>query len=422
MTRSPPRLLAVLLLSLFALPAGAGIPQARDAMLRNDFIAARQQLQPLAEGGDAYAQFLLGQLYEFGRGVATNDAQAASWYRKAAAQGHAKAQGRYGLLLSKGRGVPQDEKEALDWWRRGADQGDADSQGLLGIAYYDGAGTAVDKAMSYRWLLLAATLPGESQFRYQRFRDRVEQEVSVEARAMAREFASAFIPHPLLALPSEPAAGSSGQSPGSAEGRQATRANGSGFVVAPGKVVTNHHVVQGCQRLRVGGTDVTGVLASEPAADLALLAWPGSSSEVASLRDDSVIGEAVMAAGYPLAGLLSGFSISTGIVSGLSGLGGDTRVLQTSAPIQQGNSGGPLLDSSGNVIGVIVSKLNALQVAQVTGDMPQNVNFAINGKILASFLQAQGVNVRHAKAASPLSTQDLARRAQAFTVLVECWR
>jgi S1-C subfamily serine protease len=72
-------------------------------------------------------------------------------------------------------------------------------------------------------------------------------------------------------------------------------------------------------------------------------------------------------------------------------LAGDSRLLQISAPVQPGNSGGPLLDASANVIGVVVSKLDALRVAKATGDIPQNVNFALNANVLRAFLDANDV-------------------------------
>src|SRR6185295_986528 len=101
------------------------------------------------------------------------------------------------------------------------------------------------------------------------------------------------------------------------------------------------------------------------------------------------LGESVVAVGFPLSGLLSSDPIvTTGSISALSGLNNDRRAIQISAPIQPGNSGGPLLGENGSVVGIVMAKLNALKMVQATGDIPQNVNFAISVGIVQPFLNA----------------------------------
>lgn len=75
----------------------------------------------------------------------------------------------------------------------------------------------------------------------------------------------------------------------------------------------------------------------------------------------------------------------------MTGLNDDTRVLQTSTPVQPGNSGGPLLDMYGSVVGVLEFQLNALTMLKATNDVPQNVNFAIQTPIVVNFLNIKGV-------------------------------
>ncbi len=134
-------------------------------------------------------------------------------------------------------------------------------------------------------------------------------------------------------------------------------------------------------------------------------------------------GDSVYAYGFPLQGLLaSDPGITAGNVSNLAGIGDDRSLLQITAPIQQGNSGGPLLDETGNVVGVIVGKLNSLVIAKLTGDIPQNVNFAINATEARKFLDIYGIAYRTAPSEQEIDAADIASSARRFTVLVECWR
>ena len=198
------------------------------------------------------------------------------------------------------------------------------------------------------------------------------------------------------------------------------KSSGTGFVVSPNQVVTNVHVVDGCAVLKVNGKRAT-VRTMDSANDLALLT-ASLSSGVATLRAGSLRqGDEVNAVGYPLYGLLaSGAQITSGNVSALAGMRNDSRFIQISAPVQPGNSGGPLVDASGNVVGVIVSKLNAVAIATINGDIPQNINFAISPLVLKGFLEANRVKYKTAASNKNLSTSDVMSIATRYTVLIEC--
>ena len=134
------------------------------------------------------------------------------------------------------------------------------------------------------------------------------------------------------------------------------------------------------------------------------------------------LGEAVFAVGYPLQGLLaSSLSITPGAISALAGIRNDIRFLQVTSPVQPGNSGGPLLDDSGNVIGVISSKLDALKIAGITGDI-QNVNFAIKSSLAEAFLEANGIPYVVKPSNTRSEATAIAERARNFTVILECWK
>ena len=128
-----------------------------------------------------------------------------------------------------------------------------------------------------------------------------------------------------------------------------------------------------------------------------------------------------MAFGYPLSQVLAtSGNFTTGNVTALAGLGDDSRFFQISAPVQPGNSGGPLLDENGNLVGIVSSKLNFLSEIRAQGDIPQNVNFAIKASVAANFLQDNNIKFQIGEATQPMKAPDLADAAKAFSVYIEC--
>jgi S1-C subfamily serine protease len=204
---------------------------------------------------------------------------------------------------------------------------------------------------------------------------------------------------------------------------------GTGFVIsANGHIVTNHHVIDGCTgdihgNLNGEPVSTLRVVSSDQANDLALLQGPAESfKNHAKIRDRSIrSGDSVVAIGYPYHGLLtSDFTVTTGIASSLSGIMNDTRYLQISAAIQPGNSGGPLLDTSGLVVGMVAAKINALKFARATGNIPENINFAIKTGMIRDFLDNSVVPYETAEAKGELKTAEIAGNARAYTLLISC--
>jgi TPR repeat protein len=130
--------------------------KAVDAMHKGDFKTALDELRPLAAKNDPNAQFLLGMLYDAGKGVAQDQSVAASWYRKAAKQNHLLAQVYLGALLYSGQGVKQNYAEAARWFRTAADSGDDLAQFYLGSMYSSGKGVKQDDSTAIRWLTKSA--------------------------------------------------------------------------------------------------------------------------------------------------------------------------------------------------------------------------------------------------------------------------
>ncbi|MFN3743669.1 MAG: S1C family serine protease [Hyphomicrobiaceae bacterium] len=205
---------------------------------------------------------------------------------------------------------------------------------------------------------------------------------------------------------------------------------GTGFYVSrSGDVLTNAHVVQGCSTIAIKGHgDATfravRVRAADTRRDLALLAPespPVKPPTVLTWRRDTRLGEHIAIFGFPYLGALaSSGTFTRGDITALAGVGDNRAHFQLSAPVQPGNSGGPVVDERGQVVGVVVAKLNALAVARAGGDIPQNVNFAIKSAQAMSFMEANGLAVAAGPAAARLSGPDLAERLRDGAVLVMC--
>lgn len=204
------------------------------------------------------------------------------------------------------------------------------------------------------------------------------------------------------------------------------KVSGSGtgfFVSANGHVLTNEHVVRECSGLTVND-DRADLIAVSADFDLALLKVDGIETEgiAAFSPSPARLNSDVTVVGFPLSQLLSGLNVTRGAVSAQMGFRGDATRMQITAPVQSGNSGGPVLGSDGNVVGVVVSKLDAAIVANDFGDTPQNVNFAIRGEIAKLFLAQNDVDPILGESDGRLPPEDLAASAKLFTVFIECNR
>lgn len=168
------------------------------AYLEGDYEAALAECQPLAEEGNADAQFCVGRLYANGFGVAMNDELALQWYGRAAEQGHGEAQFSLGLMHANGWGVPMNDDEAVNWYRMAAEQGYVEAQTNLAKSYQKGRGVEQNFADAYTWNQIAMQL-GDLNAKYDR--DTVASELSAEQLATAQQNADVWLgEHPDLVV------------------------------------------------------------------------------------------------------------------------------------------------------------------------------------------------------------------------------
>ncbi len=214
---------------------------------------------------------------------------------------------------------------------------------------------------------------------------------------------------------SKTASGTIGDRPVEPATEQST---GSGFYVAPNLLVTASHVVGNCERVTlVDGTPLS-LAAEDTDLDLAALHTPSPVGHWLRLGAGRIgLGQKVNAVGYPYFGLSgTGLNVAGGNVSALAGLDDDKRFLSVTAPVQPGNSGGPLLARDGAVAGVVVSRLSEDYISRTTGSLPQNVNFAVQSQELTSFLSLHHLSAKSGGMA-PFDMEEGAPSEMAETVV-----
>lgn len=168
---------------------------------------------------------------------------------------------------------------------------------------------------------------------------------------------------------------------------------GSGFFVTPdGYFVTNYHVIAGAEAIALFDVNskmhMARVVRVDKANDIAVLKAEGKFKAIPVIASRTAKrGQPVITVGYPYADI-QGLEpkVTSGIINSLTGLSNDARTFQISVPLQSGNSGGPLVTLDGNVIGIVAMKLSALAMLEETGDLPQNVNYAVKSNYLTEVL------------------------------------
>lgn len=199
------------------------------------------------------------------------------------------------------------------------------------------------------------------------------------------------------------------------------------FINQSGNLLTAAHVSRDCMLIEAhqdGATFPVKARASSALLDVAVLDSGKPRAATLALRQGHgiVLGEAVTSVGYPLSGLLGDTpNLTRGNISASKGLRGSMGMFQFSAPIQPGNSGGPIVSENGELLGMAVSTLNAEALAKL-GHIPQNINFALDARYVAMFLQREQVPFQMIQAQGPGSMQVANQAALSNTVQLNCYQ
>jgi S1-C subfamily serine protease len=169
---------------------------------------------------------------------------------------------------------------------------------------------------------------------------------------------------------------------------------GTAFYLGPRTLVTADHVVAGCTTITLADGTPLDLVAWDPELDIAALAAPTPAADWLTLASDARLrlGQRVHAAGFPYYAIAgTSLHLTGGNVSALAGIDDDQRFFSFSAPVQPGNSGGPLIDAQGAVLGLVVARLSEAFIERETGSLPQNVNYALGEADVAAFLGRAGL-------------------------------
>jgi len=439
-----------------------GVKYAKGEGVPEDDAKAVHWYRKAAEQGDVEAQTNLALMYEDGEGVLEDDAKAVHWYRKAAEQGHATAQSNLGLMYRKGTGVPEDNVKAFNWYRKAAEQGYATAQFNLGFMYAEGKGVLEDDAKAvhlfrkaaeqgyapaqfnlgfmyakgrgvpendvkaYAWFSIAAAQGDEIA---KRNKGIVEKMMTRSQVAEAQKFAGECVAKNYKECDSTVTVQkpeSSKPSPRSDPDKVISASSGSGFAVsADGHVITNHHVINGCNKVKIhhdGRSISARVITYDPQNDLALLKGDFRPSTIFRLSNQKPeLLQEIFVAGFPFGRKIStSVKVTKGIISSLTGIGNNFSNIQIDAALQPGNSGGPILNDKGNIVGVAVAKLDLKKVFKDYGVIPEDTNFGIKTSVVRSLLESSGISLPSPNAKT-ISNSKLGKMISDGTYYLSCW-
>jgi hypothetical protein len=377
-----------------------------------DYKEALKWYMKAAEQGDADAQCNLGVKYSKDEGVTQDYKEAFKWYMKAAEQGNALAQGKLGVMYDEGKGVEQNYKQSFEWHFKAGEQGFAPSQHLLGLMYAQGKGVIEDYVEAYKWFLLA----GMNGRDVSEIKEILKKEMTLEQIALAQQKAKEFV----AAREKTSAKDKEGTSSG-------LTASGTGFFISKeGYLLTAAHVVQNAATIQVFWQ--SKVLSAQQVfidkeLDLAVLKVRGTDLFPAlplAGSSDIKTGDTVFTVGFPQIQIQGAESKYTdGSISALTGIGNNPKFFQISVPVQPGNSGGPLLDTKGRVIGIVISRLDDVQMLLATGSIPQNVNYALKGSFVLSLLESvPDVSGKLEKSVDMNKTETIEKTKKAVAIVV----
>lgn len=415
-----------------------------------DFDKALELYKRSAKLGHDAAQNKLADIYFKGGGVDKDYKKSLYWAQKSADQGFPDAQNKMGIFYSTGRGVVEiDMDKSFKWFKQAADQGSTKSYNNLAEFYAKGYGVKKSKDESFKWYKKSAELGDKvAQFKVGYHYDYgivvqkdINEAIKWYKKSIKKKYREAQIAMGKIYYYGDKdgnipknfkkaanwyyKAAKNTQKDDDYIAKVKATSSGSGFFVTPNHIITNNHVTRGCDEITVknkGYESNVKLLDTDSTTDLSILVTGSPNNSFLYLRNRKpvVTGEQSIALGYPFSSTLgSELKVTSGNIAALTGIRNNIAKLQLTSPVQPGNSGGPLLDDNGNVIGIIVSRLEKSK--EITGNRTaQNVNFAIKSNMAKIFMDLNMVDYQVRKANGSMPVSQIVAEAKEATVQVIC--
>ena len=434
-----------------------------------DFNLGIEYLAKSAEGGDTDSQYILAREYYYGDYILQDYDKALYWFMKSVEQGgQSEAKNYIGIIYDEGFGVKEDNQLAINWYEQAIEEGslwahynyglmlyngEEDiqinfakafelfedsalknhtlSQYYLGLMHTFGESVPVNLVEGYKWMHIAYLNEPENTIILDTLelinsKNMLSDWQISRAKNLADEFIINQSADLLDSSESDEELTAKIQEENNSDKKLLVAASGSGFIInSEGSVVTNNHVIDGCSRVTAvyeGNDYVLRTIARDNVNDMALLTSDLVDKDFFTLSQNDVdILDEITVVGYGLGKNVSDMvKVTKGIVSSMTGLSNNYSEMQIDAAIQSGNSGGPVISSKGDVVGIAVSKLDSMSVWEEAGDLPQNVNFAIKSSTLKQFLDANKHNYHVNNLDKNHSIDEIRNKIKSSALYLEC--